>query len=93
MDAVVVPWREAEDDVPKILARVAAMDKPLRADLRRLQAYTVQVPRAVRDAWLKRRALASIHPALDEGLLRLADPDLYDPRAGVRLDAPEWRGA
>ena len=93
MDAVVVPWREADEDVATILARVAAMDKPLRADLRRLQAYTVQVPRQVRNAWLNRGALASIHPSLDEGLLRLVDPDLYDPRTGVRLDAPEWRGA
>ncbi|MBV8889265.1 MAG: CRISPR-associated helicase Cas3', partial [Alphaproteobacteria bacterium] len=38
MDTVVVPW---DDNAKAVLNKIAAMDRPLRGDLRRLQQYTV----------------------------------------------------
>ena len=53
-----------------MLGRVAAMDRPCAADLRRLQQYAVPIPRARRDEWLARDVLRPVHSRLGEALLR-----------------------
>lgn len=95
MEPVIVPWRaEPEDDeANSILDRIARMDTPLRDDLRRLQQYTVSIPKRARDEWLRLGVLRPVHPILGEALLRFVDDSLYDPQTGVRLDGPSRRSA
>ena len=95
MKPVVVPWSAGpgDCDAEAILERIAAMDKPLGNDLRRLQQYTVSIPKRARDEWLGVGLLQPVHPALGEALLRFVDDSLYDPEAGIRLDNPSYRSA
>jgi CRISPR-associated endonuclease/helicase Cas3 len=82
MEPVIVPW---DEDAHVVLARVAAMDRPLASDLRTLQQYTVNVPPKNRNLWLADGVLTPAHPALGEALLRFADDAFYDPEIGLRL--------
>ena len=84
---VIVPWSSGPDDdaAETILRRVAAMDKPLGPDLRRLQHYTVSIPKRMRDDWNKLGVLRAVHSSLGEALLRFEDLAHYDPKMGVRL--------
>jgi CRISPR-associated endonuclease/helicase Cas3 len=54
MEPVVVPWRADRDDdaADRLLARVAAQERPRVADLRGLQQYVVPITRQARNAWL-----------------------------------------
>ena len=61
--------------------------------MRALQPYVVTIPRGLRDRWLAQGVLRAAHPAAGEALLRLEDRALYDKAVGLRIDAPEWRGA
>ena len=92
MEPVVVPWRtDADDhDAELVLSRIAAMDRPLARDLRRLQQYTVPIPPRARHAWLAVGVLRPIHPALGDALLRFDNLDYYDPQTGVQVD-PGYR--
>ena len=93
MEPVIVPWRAAPDDdrAETLLARIAAMDRPLGDDLRRLQAYVVPVPPALRARWLALGRLRPVHPLLEGALLRLDDMAFYDPRTGLRLEDDAYR--
>lgn len=95
MEPVVVPWRSGPDDkeAEACLERVAAMDRPLGADLRRLQRYTVSIPQKLRDEWFAAGVLRPLHPALGDALLRFKDLSHYDPETGVRIDEPVLRAA
>ena len=77
--------READDDSEKLLSSISGMDRPLVADLRRLQQYVVSVPRKLRDGWMAKGVLQPIHPALGSGLLRFADLAHYRPRTGLDI--------
>ena len=79
-----------DHDAESVLNRVAAMDRPLARDLRRLQQYTVPIPPRARDAWLAAGVLRSVHPALGDTLLRFEDLAHYDPLTSVQLD-PDLR--
>ncbi|MFK8250635.1 CRISPR-associated endonuclease Cas3'' [Ancylobacter terrae] len=93
MEPVVVPWQaDADDhDAERLLASIAAQDRPRAADLRRLQQYTVSIPNAARDEWLARGVLRPVHPALGEAMLRFVDLSLYRPETGVDLADPTYR--
>lgn len=95
MEPVIVPWRASTEDneAENLLERIAAMDRPLAADLRRLQGYTVPIPPKTRAVWLARGTLAPVHPQTGDALLRLTEPDLYDARTGLRLDGSLDRAA
>lgn len=95
MEPVTVPWSAGPGDTEAadLLGRLAAMDKPLRADLRRLQTYTVSIPKRQRDAWLAQGVIRAVHPALGDAMLRFDDLALYDPRSGLRVNEPEKRSA
>jgi CRISPR-associated endonuclease/helicase Cas3 len=95
MEPVVVPWRSGPDDkeAEACLERVAAMDRSLGADLRRLQRYTVSIPQKLRDEWFAAGVLRPLHPALGDALLRFKDLSHYDPETGVRIDEPVLRAA
>ncbi len=93
MAPVIVPWSMGPHDAEAetLLGRVAAMDRPLREDLRRLQQYTVAIPEKQRNAWLATGVLKAVHPALGEAMLRLDDLAHYDSRSGLRVGEPEHR--
>jgi CRISPR-associated endonuclease/helicase Cas3 len=86
MEPVIVPWKADahDDDADRLLRLVASMERPRAADLRRLQQYTVSIPRKARDAWLAMGALRPVHLALGDGLLTFADDAHY--RADTGLD-------
>jgi CRISPR-associated endonuclease/helicase Cas3 len=89
MVPVIVPWRaDASDDAAKcLLDRISSMDRPRAADLRRLQQYTVSIPRKAHDIWLAAGVLRPVHRALGPGLLRFEDLSHYRPDTGVDIDA------
>jgi CRISPR-associated endonuclease/helicase Cas3 len=84
---VIVPWSSepGDEEAKTILDRVSAMDRPLGPDLRKLQQYTVSIPKKARDEWLRLGVLRAVHPALGDALLRFEGLEHYDPEAGVRL--------
>lgn len=92
-EPVVVPWRaHPEDDAAdRLMARIAAMEKPLAADLRALQSYVVPVPPKDRGIWLTAGVLRALHPALGDTILRFGGLDYYDADCGVRLDGDNLR--
>ncbi|TXN40543.1 CRISPR-associated endonuclease Cas3'' [Methylobacterium sp. WL30] len=93
MEPVIVPWQAnpADDEAETLLRSIAAMEKPLGADLRRLQAYTVPIPPRLRLAWLGQGVLRPVHTRLGASLLRLNDLKRYDPCAGLRLEEASER--
>jgi CRISPR-associated endonuclease/helicase Cas3 len=95
MAPIIVPWQAGpeDNDARALLRRIAAMERPLRNDLRALQQYVVQVPRRTRDEWLTHGVIDCVHPALGEALLALPNLDRYDPRVGLRLAGPSYRSA
>ena len=95
MDPVVVPWRAdaADDEFDRLLRAIRCMDRPRATDLRRLQQYTVSVPRRARDAWLERGALQQIHRILGDTLLCFEDLAHYRRDTGLDLDDIGFRSA
>lgn len=95
MQPVIVPWRADPDDrdAETTLNRIAAMDRPRAADLRRLQLYTVPIPRTRRDDWLARGVLRPVHRRLGDALLRFDDLAHYDERTGLDIGDPSYRAA
>jgi CRISPR-associated endonuclease/helicase Cas3 len=89
LEPIVVPWTSGPDDkdAETLLARIAACERPLRADLRRLQQYVVGIPPKVRGEWLATGILKPVHPALGEAVLKLDNVKaFYDEATGVRID-------
>ena len=92
MDPVIVPWagEDGTDRAARILlARIAAMDRPLRDDLRQLQQYTVTIPPQQRAAWLANGVLQPVHKRFGDALLQVPAETmatLYDPATGLRVD-------
>ena len=85
---MVVPY---DEEANRILLRVAAMDLPRAEDLRKLQQYSVSIPKRARDAWLASGVLRAVHPRLADGLLRFEDRAHYREETGVDLQTPERR--
>lgn len=90
MAPVVVPW---DEDARRLLAKIAAQDRPFGGDLRALQKYTVGIPPKARRHWLAAGVLRPVHAGLGDALLRFDDLAHYDERTGVRLDDPSHRAA
>ena len=90
---VIVPWQSHPDDsdAATLLDRIAESGRPSRADLRRLQQYTVGVPAKARGQWLALDVLRPVHPLLGDALLAFRDDAHYDPSTGVRLSDPTYR--
>ena len=82
MEPVVVP---IDDEAHDLLRAIAAMDRPLANHLRRLQGYTVSVPRKARLDWLARGALRAVHPSLGDSLLTFEDDSHYRDETGLDL--------
>lgn len=95
MEAVIVPWRAGpqDDAAERLLARIAAQERPQTADLRRLQAYVVPILSPARDLWLARGALIPVHPALGAAMLRFPDLSHYRAQTGIDLDSMTYRDA
>lgn len=95
MEPVVVPWRvyPSDGDADRLLQVIGGMDRPRAMDLRRLQQYTVSIPRRARAAWLEMGALQPIHPALGDSLLAFGDLAHYRPATGLDLGDIGFRSA
>lgn len=95
-EPVVVPWQDGpeDDDAKLLLARIAAMERPRTADLRRLQQYVVPIPKRARGEWLAQGVLSPVHPALGEAILRFADlSSHYRADTGIDLEKLGYRDA
>lgn len=79
---VVVAW---DSEAKELLRKIEAMDRPLPADLRKLQPYTVSVPRQARAQWLATGALRPVHVGLGDALLTFVAEAPYDQQTGLRL--------
>jgi CRISPR-associated endonuclease/helicase Cas3 len=84
MEPVVVPW---DDEAVRLLREIGAAERPLAGHLRRLQQYTVSIPRQARGTWLALGVLRAAHPALGEGLLTFEDAAHYRQETGLDLEA------
>jgi CRISPR-associated endonuclease/helicase Cas3 len=87
MEPVIVPWRAdaSDDDADRLLGKIRNMDRPRATELRRLQRYTVSIPRESYRAWLAMGALKPVHPALGNSLLCFEDLAHYRPETGLDL--------
>ncbi|WP_428031642.1 CRISPR-associated endonuclease Cas3'' [Ancylobacter sp.] len=92
-EPVIVPWQASpdDDDAEKLLARLAAQERPRTADLRRLQQYVVPIPKRARDEWLERGVLKRVHPTLGDAMLRFVDDAHYRAETGVDLENTTYR--
>lgn len=90
MEPVVLPWDET---AARALREIGAAERPLAGHLRKLQHYTISIPRAARDAWLALGALRAVHPALGDGLLAFGDAAHYRAETGFDLQALGQRAA
>ncbi len=79
-ETVIVPYDTGADAV---LRRVAAVDRPARDDLRKLQQYAVSIPQREWKSWLAAGVLRPVHPALGDALLRFEDRAHYREETGV----------
>jgi CRISPR-associated endonuclease/helicase Cas3 len=84
MDPVVVPWDATAMD---LLREIRGAARPMAGHLRRLQPYTVSIPRQARGTWLALGVLRPIHPALENGPLAFDDTAHYRPDTGIDLAA------
>jgi CRISPR-associated endonuclease/helicase Cas3 len=93
IEPVVVPWQANRDDnaAERLLARIAAQQRPRAADLRALQQYVVPITGQARESWIATGVLRPVHAALGDTLLRFGDLANYDPATGVRVDDPYYR--
>ena len=93
MDSVIVPWRANENDreAEDLLAVIAQQPKPAIRDLRRLQQYTVPIPKTARDTWLALGVLRPVHAALGDAVLCFDDRTHYRSETGLDLDHPTLR--
>jgi CRISPR-associated endonuclease/helicase Cas3 len=90
MEPVIAPW---DDAAVRLLRELAHTERPTARHLRRLQQYTVTIPRRARDEWLRRGALAAAHPALGDRMLAFADLAHYRAETGLDIEALGLREA
>lgn len=90
MQPVIVPWN---DDARVALRAVAAAERAPRDELRKLQQFTVGIPRRARDAWLATGVITRVRRDLGDALLRFEDLAHYRDETGVDLADPTWRAA
>lgn len=89
-ETVIVPFN---GDAEEVLTRIAAVERPAARDLRKLQQYSVSIPKRDRDAWLAGGVLTPVHPRIGDALLRFGDRAHYSSDTGVDLRHPEQRDA
>lgn len=90
MQPVVVPWN---DDAKKALGIVEHAQKPPRDALRRLQLYTVSIPKKACERWLSEGAIRRVRDSFGDALLRFETCGLYDERTGIDLEGAAVREA
>ncbi|MBS7811800.1 CRISPR-associated helicase Cas3' [Roseococcus pinisoli] len=88
MATVVVPF---DEEAQKLLKEMGAMERPTSGHMRRLQQFTVSIPRQVRGEWLVMGALRPVHPAIGEELLTFVDRAHYRPQTGLDIWRPGER--
>ena len=88
MEPVVVPW---DEEARAVLDRLRRTDKPLTHDLRKLQSYTVGIPKKAYGEWLAKGVLVPVRADMGEALLRFEDLAHYRPDTGVDLLVTTYR--
>lgn len=89
-ETVIVPYDAAAE---RLLAKIAAADRPTATDLRKLQQYAVAIPRREHSQWLAAGVLRAVSPSLGEAMLCFSDLAHYRDDTGVDLHQPERRDA
>ncbi|WP_375182564.1 CRISPR-associated endonuclease Cas3'' [Sphingomonas adhaesiva] len=87
--AVIVPWRGDADpqEIDRLVAAIAAAPVPPRAQLRRLQNYTVSVPERAYLAMVAAGAVQPIAPdRYGDRFMLVQDVGLYADDTGLSLD-------
>ena len=87
---VVVPWNE---EAIAALNAVAYAPKPPSEALRKLQQFTVGIPRQAHAAWLLAGVIVPVRRELGDSLLRFVDLAHYRQDTGVDLVDPTLRAA
>ena len=87
---VVVPWN---DEATEALNTVASAPKPPRQALRKLQQFTVGIPRRAHAMWLLSGVIVPVRRDLGDSLLRFVDMAHYRDTTGVDLAETTWRAA
>jgi len=87
---VVVPWN---DEATEALNTVASAPKPPRHALRKLQQFTVGIPRRAHAMWLLSGVIVPVRRDLGDSLLRFVDMAHYRDATGVDLTETTWRAA
>lgn len=89
-ETVIVPYDEA---AKRLLAKIAAADRPTATDLRKLQQYAVAIPKREHSEWCAAGVLRAVSPCLGEAMLCFNDLAHYRDDTGVDLHQPERRDA
>jgi CRISPR-associated endonuclease/helicase Cas3 len=87
---VVVPWN---DEAVVALDTVASAPKPPGEALRKLQQFTVGIPRQAHAAWLLAGVIVPVRRDFGDALLRFVDLAHYREATGVELAETAWRAA
>jgi CRISPR-associated endonuclease/helicase Cas3 len=91
MDPVIIPY---DGDVKRDIDGLRGAPFPAAGVTRRLQRYVVPVPSRVRTAMIAVGAVQLIKPdEYGDRFAVLANADIYDAQAGLRMDDPTWRDA
>lgn len=77
---VIVPW---DTEAVATLQRIQAMDHPRAADLRKLQLYSVPIPKSAWSTWLTTETLRPVHRSLGDQLLCFQDLAHYRRDSGL----------
>ena len=94
MEPIIVSYCESADDrtVAELIRSLAHADRP-GPIARRLQAYVVPVPKAIRSGMIASGAVQSVNAQFGDRFVYLVNESLYDEATGLRLDDPTFRTA
>jgi CRISPR-associated endonuclease/helicase Cas3 len=87
MQPVVVPWNAAAEAA---LRAVVVAERPPRAELRKLQQFTVGIPRKACAEWLALGVVVPVRASMGDALLRFVNTTHYRPRTGIDLTNMSW---
>jgi CRISPR-associated endonuclease/helicase Cas3 len=91
MEPVLIPY---DDEARRLLDALEAAPVPPAGTLRKLQQYSVSIPKRAFETMLKVGAVQAIKPdAYGARFMRLVNDSLYHPEQGLDFNDPTWRSA
>lgn len=89
-EPVIVRWRGAEPgEVDGLLNAIRNAPRPPGAVLRKLQQFTVSIPRRLRAAMIARGDIVIVSPQYGDRFVVLESPIYYQDDTGFQLDLPD----